>query len=182
VWYEDAQEVTFRMRTAAPVGTGLYGAVEVLVGPMLVGLVPIGFQVAAVGAPAVASGTQRANGFNRVFVSYSHQDADVVRAVTEPLRGLVEVLMDSDNLRSGQDWRESLHQLITDADVFQLCWSSSSAVSSEVEHEWRFAQTLTGKGSGFIRPLYWELPMPSPPAELSNLHFSRVDLERLRPG
>lgn len=183
-WHEDVQESTFRMRTGAGEGTALYGAVEVFIGPLLIALVPIGLRVVSAGTTPVSQPdvTQHANILDRIFVSYSRRDADVVRACTALYRALgVQILMDTRDLRSGQDWRESLHRLISDADLFQLYWSSASAASGEVEHEWRYAYGLaTSKGGGFIRPLYWESPMPQPPAELSTIHFSHVDLDEVR--
>jgi TIR domain len=183
-WHEDVQESSFRMRTSAAEGTALYGAVEVFIGPLLIAVVPIGLGVTAAGTTPIAQQhvTQPTSVLDRIFVSYSRRDADVVRACTALYRALgVQILMDTQDLRSGQDWRESLHRLISEADLFQLYWSQASATSSEVEHEWRYAQELVNtKGGGFIRPLYWQSPMPEPPPELSTIHFSRVDLNEVR--
>jgi hypothetical protein len=103
----------------------------------------------------------------------------------------VEVLLDRLDLRSGDDWRATLARMISDADVFQLYWSVAAAASSEVQHEWQLALDLSktrdrphGSGSrrpsNFIRPLYWQTPMPPLPEALTHLHFSKLDLKRLR--
>jgi hypothetical protein len=180
-WYEDVQEANFRLLASGPAGSGLYGAIEVFVGPLLVAVIPVGLRLAeAAPAESLPTQTQRAGVLDRIFVSYSRRDTPVVQACATVYRALgVQVLMDTVDLRSGQDWRESLHTMIAEADLFQLYWSSSSATSSEVEHEWRFARTLTDKGPSFIRPLYWESPMPEPPAELSTVHFSRMDMPQI---
>ena len=68
--------------------------------------------------------------------------------------------------------------MIVNADVFQLFWSTNSIESDFVRQEWEFALNL-GRPS-FIRPVYWEEPMPErteiglPPASLRALHFHRL--------
>src|ERR1700692_1678937 len=48
----------------------------------------------------------------------------------------------------------------------------SSARSAFVEREWRYALTLSREA--FIRPTYWQEPMPEPPAPLRRIHFCRL--------
>jgi hypothetical protein len=62
--------------------------------------------------------------------------------------------------------------LINDADIFQLFWSSNSAGSTHVEREWRYALRLSREA--FVRPAFWEVPMPAPPESLRSLHFYRL--------
>ncbi len=68
-------------------------------------------------------------------------------------------------------------QMIRDADVFQLFWSSNSMRSESVRREYEYAISLGRER--FICPTYWESPMPQaeglPPAELERLHFQRLD-------
>jgi hypothetical protein len=48
-----------------------------------------------------------------------------------------------------------------------------------VEQEWRHAvRQGQAKGSGFIRPVYWEERLARVPPELSRIHFARVDFSR----
>jgi hypothetical protein len=180
-WHEDVQDSMFRMRTSASAGTPLFGAVEVQLEGLPIAMVPVAMRVVPVGSStAPPQVTQRAGVLDRIFVSYSRRDTTVVEACANFYRALgVQILMDTHDLRGGQDWRESLHNMINQADLFQLYWSQNSAGSSEVEHEWRYARGLTSKGSSFIRPLYWDSPMPEPPAELSTIHFSKVDLAQI---
>jgi hypothetical protein len=58
------------------------------------------------------------------------------------------------------------------ADLFQLCWSRNARVSTEVETEWRAALALHRKD--FIRPCYWQRPMPDRPPELEKIHFAHL--------
>jgi hypothetical protein len=183
-WHEDVQDSMFRMRTSASAGTPLFGAIEVQLEGMPIAMVPVALRVVPLGSStAPPQVTQRAGVLDRIFVSYSRRDTTVVEACANFYRALgVQILMDAHDLRGGQDWRESLHNMISQADLFQLYWSDNSAGSSEVEHEWRYAKGLTTKGTSFIRPLYWESPMPEPPGELSSIHFSKVDLGLLAPA
>ena len=76
---------------------------------------------------------------------------------------------------AGEKWDERLRQLIDEADVFQLFWSTNSMHSPYVRQEWEHALVL--ERSNFIRPTYWEIPMPGssdpplPPEALRRLHF-----------
>jgi hypothetical protein len=60
--------------------------------------------------------------------------------------------------------------MIERASIFQLFWSKNSKRSKYVEQEWRHALEIK-KDYGFIRPVYWDKPMPEPPHELSNICF-----------
>jgi eukaryotic-like serine/threonine-protein kinase len=184
-WHEDVHEVVFRMGTAVPIQPGIRsGHLEVHAGTLLLAIVPVSVHVIADPVPAAPrppTTTARASALDRVFASYSRRDADVVDACAGFYRALgVELLMDRVDLRSGDDWRASLHSLIERADIFQLYWSAAAARSTEVESEWRFALGLTRSGNRFIRPVFWESPMPEAPADLGHLHFSRIDLDQIR--
>lgn len=68
--------------------------------------------------------------------------------------------------------------MIDEADVFQLFWSSNSMRSAFVRQEWEHALAL--RRPSFVRPVYWEEPLPEdpeeglPPDELRRLHFQRI--------
>jgi hypothetical protein len=86
------------------------------------------------------------------------------------------VLIDIDNLRSGQLWNEELMRLIDRADIFQLFWSKNSANSTFVKQEWEYA-LKNYKGEGFIRPVYLEKPLePAPPPKLKKFNFAYLPL------
>lgn len=183
-WYEDVQEVGFRMQAQAEAaGRVVSGAIEVCVGQALIGLLPLAVNVRQVGAPEEEpeAATSTSQVFGRIFASYSHQNAQIVDACVAVYRALgIYVFIDKDSLRSGQQWARVLHQLIDRADLFQLYWSDTASKSDYVEDEWRYALSLLGrKGELFIRPLFWEEPMPRPPQDLSHLHFARLDVGQL---
>ncbi len=68
-------------------------------------------------------------------------------------------------------------RLIDRADIFQLFWSQNSAQSKFCREEWEYALSLSNaKGSGFIRPVYWQKPLVQPPDDLEALHFAFVPL------
>ena len=128
--------------------------------------------------PAVAptESSQEINGHmytpEAVFVSYSHNDTPVVVACRDVYKALgFDVLIDIDTLRSGQQWNDELMRLIDRADIFQLFWSQHARQSNYVRQEWEHALKCN-KGEGFIRPVYWETPMPPPPPELEAIHFA----------
>jgi hypothetical protein len=95
-----------------------------------------------------------------------------VKAVAEAYRPLgIDMLVDKG---------AGLSQRIEDADVFQLFWSKAASRSPQVAEEWQHALSLRDrKGDRFIRPVYWNLPWPRPPAELKHLHFAPFDLALL---
>ncbi|MEO7995956.1 MAG: TIR domain-containing protein [Gemmatimonadaceae bacterium] len=111
--------------------------------------------------------------FRKVFASYSHRDLGIVEEMERHARSFGdEYLRDWVHLRSGEQWHDGLQQLIRAADVFQLFWSPNSARSEFVEQEWQYALGL-GRDT-FVRPTYWQDPMPDPPAALRPLHFHRL--------
>jgi TIR domain len=187
---DSVRELTFQMAVApdGPLGP-LDGYIDIFVGPLIIGQVAVGFEVHAatpIAIPRPSDDAQflavaNASIFDKIFVSYSRRDSAVVDLCVSTYQGLgVTVLVDRLDLRSGDDWRNALERMIEESDIFQLYWSSAAAASQEVHHEWRQALALSKIRNRFIRPLYWETPMPSPPEALGHLHFSRLDLKLLR--
>lgn len=113
----------------------------------------------------------------KVFVSYSHKDSDVADQLEKAYSAIgFEYLRDWRILKSGEPWRARLQTLINDAELFQLLWSRAAKQSPQVRQEWQYAHSL--RRQYFIRPVYWEEPMPEPPAKLRALHFVYVELRR----
>jgi hypothetical protein len=117
--------------------------------------------------------------YRRIFPSYSHADTDVVTRFGDAARALGDdFLQDVLTLRAGEQWSPRLLELIDSADVFQLFWSSHSMRSTYCRQEWERALAL-GRPS-FVRPVYWEDPLPQepglglPPDGLRALHFVKV--------
>jgi hypothetical protein len=117
--------------------------------------------------------------YRKVFPSYSHKDIEIVAQIEEyaQISG-DKYLRDVNELRSGQNWKQWMRETIEEADIFQLFWSTNSMRSQNVTLEWQHALRLGRQN--FIRPTYWENPLPQspadnlPPAELLDLHFQQV--------
>jgi hypothetical protein len=62
------------------------------------------------------------------------------------------------DLRAGQEWNPQLLELIREADLFELFWSSNSMRSQAVTPGME-VRAVTGRPN-FIRPVYWQQPMP----------------------
>ena len=107
------------------------------------------------------------------FASYSSQNRDEVLGCLQGMQKVapdLDVTIDVDALRSGQNWHEELGRLIPAKDVFFLFWSKPASESEMVKWEWQLA--LNNKGLGYIDPVPLEDPRQvPPPAVLSSLHF-----------
>lgn len=183
-WLEDIQEASFRLLAQpALAGHVLLGAIEIYAGPVLIAQLPLSVRVRAPSEPSEDEEYETVKGrtFETIFASYAHVDGDIVDACAEVYRALgIYMLIDRTALASGENWRDKIAALIQDADLFQLYWSRASKGSPEVAKEWREALDLQSrKGDLFIRPLYWEQPLPEPPSDLRHLHFARLDLGAL---
>jgi hypothetical protein len=186
-WEEDAQRHEFRLRAAgARPGQATNGSVRVYAGPYLRGEVPISIFTQDPRARVKTPGgyiSVFARAYHKIFASYSHTDTEVVGACEAATEALGDrYLRDVTLLRSGDTWNERLLSAIEDADIFQLFWSQKAATSPAVEREWRHALALAATRPGFIRPVYWTGKPYAIPAELSAIHFDRLDLARLGVG
>jgi len=121
--------------------------------------------------PACAQATP----YRRIFPSHSHQDVEIVTAC-ERYAAMCgdQYLRDVRTLRAGEEWSPRLLELVDEAEVFQLFWSTNAAGSRYVEEEWRHA--LGRQLPHFIRPIYWQQPLAAPPVELGHIHFAYVQL------
>jgi hypothetical protein len=153
------------------------GRLSIFLGHLLLADIAIAFRIESVSSNLAASEQQwnrsSTRPFRKVFASYSHRDTQIVKAMEHHVKALgYEYLRDVVHLRSGERWNDRLLGLINDADIFQLFWSSNSARSTHVEREWRYALGLSREA--FVRPAFWEVPMPAPPESLRSLHFYRL--------
>jgi hypothetical protein len=178
-WLEDLHEVLFRFRAPFDwAGQALLGSVDIYTGSLLIAQVPLAVHVGTTGQPDRSEFVRTtAEIFSKVFASYSHDDRRIVMACAAAYKALgIDMLTDNHSLRSGQDWKAALRQLMEDSDAFQLFWSKASSASREVTEEWQQALQLRDrKGAQFIRPVYWENPWPPPPTELQHIHFAPLD-------
>ena len=176
-WYEPVHRADFRFQVAEGGPAVARGGVRIFAGVVLIGELTMTVRVAS-GEDAAAP-PQRADRFRRIFASYAHADAEVVDRLAAAVGVLGdEYIIDSRNLRSGEDWERQIEGFIEQADVFQLFWSSNALRSPYVLAECRHALSLDR--DGFIRPVVWEDPFPQdvdadlPPAPIRRLHFSRL--------
>ena len=176
-WEEPVHRADFRFRFGADAPAIARGGVRIFVGAVVVGELTLSVRVGE--RPEARPLRTSARRFRKVFASYSHADTEVVEAVASAVRLLGdEYLIDSHDLRSGEDWQQRIGELIDDADVFQLFWSSNALQSHYVLAECRHALAL--RREGFIRPVYWQDPLPEdpvqdlPPTPIRRLHFSRL--------
>jgi hypothetical protein len=183
-WSGAWQRADFIMTaTGDRVGHVIEGSIACYVGPLLVADVRLRVVVPRPGAPAEdpaepGPALQSARLYQSIFASYSHDDTPLVQAMEKAYKALgMDYLRDVMTLKSGQSWSDELLGMIERADIFQLFWSARSSQSPYVEQEWRHALGLAErKGEAFIRPIYWEKPLPKVPEPLSSIHFAPFDM------
>ncbi len=108
------------------------------------------------------------------FVSYASEDRGRVAVLVQGIQAArrdMDVFMDVQGLRTGDNWEEILYAEIQRRDVLYLCWSHSASQSKWVDREWRYA--LNQKGEEGIQLVALEPPDKCPPPEeLRNMHFN----------
>jgi hypothetical protein len=158
------------------------GRLSVFLGAILLAEISLSIRVDSSYAPQAQhalSETESAHPYRKIFASYSHKDREIVEQIEHYAQVAGDVYMrDVTQLRSGEDWQQWMKRRIYEADIFQLFWSSNSMRSQNVRKEWEFALSL--RRPHFIRPTYWETPLPEnpaenlPPEELRRLHFQNI--------
>lgn len=74
--------------------------------------------------------------FNKIFISYAHQDAQQIKlfALAYKAQG-IDYFYDRDSLKPGDVYEEKIFEYIDSSDLFVLCWSKNAAVSDYVAKE-----------------------------------------------
>jgi serine/threonine protein kinase len=155
-WLTDEHGEEFQLRASPELhGQTARGRLSVYLGMILLAEVDLAISVDRNPAPPPQSQPAQedsARPYRRIFASYSHADAEVVRQFDRYVQALGDrYLIDVRDLRAGEIWNKRLARLINEADVFQLFWSSRSMVSPHVEREWRYALRVRPK-TGFSIP------------------------------
>ncbi len=183
-WLEDVHCEELRLKAAAELdGTTARGRLSVYLGSILLAEVEMAIKVdsqfRALGTKPESAQVDHARPYRRIFASYSHRDVEIVRQFEGFARSFGDrYLRDVVDLRAGEHWGPGLLRLIEEADVFQLFWSTNSMSSEFVQREWEHALSLSR--TAFVRPTYWEEPLPEtpdhslPPEALRRLHFHRL--------
>ena len=74
--------------------------------------------------------------FNRIFISYAHQDAQQIKLIALAYKAQgVDYFYDRDSLAPGDVYEEKIFDYIDSSDLFVLCWSKNAAVSNYVAKE-----------------------------------------------
>ena len=178
---ESVHREEFRMKTSARPGEVLRGSMTVFLGSIILAEINLVVRVSAGGATKLAQPESvSSRPYHKIFASYSRRDTHIVEEFERYVGALGHgYLRDVLDLRSGEVWNARLLQMIDQADVFQLFWSSNSMRSSFVRQEWEYALTLSRPF--FVRPVYWEEPFPELPAEgLPPDRLRRLEFTRLR--
>ncbi len=77
-----------------------------------------------------------AHKYNKVFISYSHQDKSKVKFLHEGLElGAVPHFFDRKYLKAGDVFPQVIQDYINSADLFILCWSENASKSEYVQKE-----------------------------------------------
>ncbi len=182
-WTESVHREEFRLQAATELdGETTRGQLHVYLGPILLAEMNLTLRIDSAKQPemGVSLAVDETRPYRKIFASYSRQDIEIVEHCERVARLLGDrYLRDATSLRAGEVWSERLKEMIEDADVFQLFWSWNSIESDFVQQEWRHALSL-GR-SNFVRPSYWEDPLPRlpehdlPPQELERLNFERLE-------
>ncbi|MBA2543995.1 MAG: toll/interleukin-1 receptor domain-containing protein, partial [Deltaproteobacteria bacterium] len=178
LWLESVHREEFRIRAGRELdGKTVRGRVTVFLGHIAIAEVACSVRVDAAHPEPTKREPVHARAYRKIFASYSHRDLDIVNQFETYARALGdEYLRDWVHLRTGEVWNDRLFQLIEQADAFQLFWSRNSMHSKFVRHEYEYALSLNRPS--FVRPTYWEDPMPTepglPPEALLRLHFQKL--------
>lgn len=169
----------------------LRGSMKVFTGRILLAEIDLSINVDSASPPPGSTDAPdeavSASQYRKIFPSYSHKDADIVEEFEDFAKAFGDdYLRDVRALRAGEIWDDRLKELIKEASVFQLFWSSNSMRSPFVRQEWEYALSLQRERDNFIRPIYWEEDLPKseadglPPEELARIHFHRYRMRARR--
>jgi TIR domain len=104
------------------------------------------------------------------FISYSHEDAELVGALFDLLRSMGSVFLDKATLVPGDRWRTRIDDAISSCAVFLLFWCQHSSVSNAVQKEYHLAVSAQKR----VVPVLLDItPLPEELRE-----FQWVDLRR----
>jgi len=95
----------------------------------------------------------------KLFISYSHVDAPLVKPFVDFLRAFTRgaVFRDQDSIPPGERWTVSIARAIDEADRVCVFWCRHAAGSDEVRREYRAA---IGAGKRVVPTLLDSTPLP----------------------
>ncbi|MEQ8676470.1 MAG: toll/interleukin-1 receptor domain-containing protein [Aggregatilineales bacterium] len=171
-FYDTWERFNFELRAkSAPLNQFATGRIVFTVEGLIVGEVPLSVFVGETPAEwEFKDNTTKM--YQAIFCSYSHTDTKIIERLERAYKSLgMDYLRDITTLKSGTHWSDELLALIDRADVFQLFWSKTAAESPYVKQEWEHALKYETDRPNFIRPVWWQDPMPPVPKELGHIHF-----------
>lgn len=181
-WIESVHKTEFRFRASKALnGRVARGTLTVFWGGIVVADIPLSIRIDGTTSsmPATTVEPVTAHRYRNIFASYSRRDIPIVEQVEDFVRTTGDrYLRDLHDIRAGEVWTDRLREMIDDAHVFQLFWSTNSMRSTVVRQEWEYALSLGRRD--FLRPVYWEDPFPEapgeglPPERLRRLHFQAL--------
>ncbi len=81
--------------------------------------------------------------YNKIFISYAHQDEKKVKYIAEAYKAQgINYFFDRHYLKGGDVFPLQIQEYINSADLFVLCWSENSKKSEYVKKEYTQALTL----------------------------------------
>jgi pSer/pThr/pTyr-binding forkhead associated (FHA) protein len=173
-WLEEWHRVEFHFSVKAEwFEPESRGRASIFAGPLLLGTLPINVTIGQTETSQYDNEMQvSVPAYKQIFSSYCRDDNAVMLACRNIYRvlGFTEMAR-VDALRANQIADSALHRLIDESEVFQLFWSKRAAQAAYVRKEWEYALQLR-HGEGFLRPVYWDVPMEPPPLPLRSLHFT----------
>lgn len=185
-WEDDFECVRFTIKTHMNIYPllSLAGTVNIYLGSVIIAQLPLVANVAkSVPAHHIIPKTESRFRFKRLFISYSHQDRIVIKAIDHIYKEYpeMETYIDFKFLQASDYWWPEIQQKIQQSEAFQLFWSVNSAQSVNVANEWRYALGLPRPIVPILLRPEPPIPMPMIPAELQHIHFEDFDhfIERL---
>ncbi len=180
-WKPPYISATFPFKTPSTLSGDLSGVIQIWKGVLIAGEIPVTMRVVPADqpAPGTLSGKSEMRAFDPIFASYSRRDMPVMEYFRRTRANMGQhMLVDIHDIRVGEFWSDRLLEMIDQSAVFQLFWSKHSAGSDYCRMEWEHALTYLDQRPRFIQPVYWHAPgpAPSPPPELSRIHFKQVTL------
>lgn len=173
-WLEEWHRVEFHFSVRAEwFEPESKGVASIFAGPLLLGALPINVTIEPAETPPYGNDMQvSVPAYKQIFASYCRDDNAIMLACRNIYRVLgFNELARVDALRATQIADSALHRLIDESEVFQLFWSKNAAQAPYVRREWEYA-LQSRHGEGFLRPVYWDVPLETPPSPLHSLHFT----------
>jgi serine/threonine protein kinase len=183
LWQESTHAEDFLIRATSKVdGQMVRGRISVFLGSILLAEVPVNIRVDSRYSPLTGPTPYERNTadrFKKIYASFSPGDTSIASQFNRAAESFGEkYLRDVRDLRGPGVWGARLEKLMLEADVFQLFWSTHAMSYPLMRQEWEYALSL--RRPGFVRPTYWEDPLPSsreqhlPPEELTRIGFQRI--------